>query len=87
VRGAYAISTLLNRAAWPPATTNSIECGLRPDMLLSSSPRRHTDSSNRWRRGAILGSVVFSALVGVFFGYYPALKSFQLNPIDALRFE
>jgi putative ABC transport system permease protein len=36
---------------------------------------------------AVVESVLFSAGVGIFFGFYPARKASGLDPIEALRFE
>jgi putative ABC transport system permease protein len=60
-----------------------IAVGLTASLLISHFAQWSTQVSPM----SILMAFLFSALVGVFFGYYPARKAAFLDPIDALRYE
>jgi putative ABC transport system permease protein len=60
-----------------------IALGFGGSSLLGSTMGWHTAIN----MDTVVIAIVFSAAVGIFFGFYPARKAASLNPIDALRFE
>jgi putative ABC transport system permease protein len=36
---------------------------------------------------SVMTGILFSAIVGVFFGLYPAMRASRLDPVDSLRYE
>jgi putative ABC transport system permease protein len=60
-------------------------------VLVGVVGSRLVSSALRWPTAvpfeALILAVLFSAAVGVFFGFYPAYKASHLDPIDALRYD
>jgi putative ABC transport system permease protein len=60
-----------------------IGTGVAVSKILSAKLSWPTLIPSEW----VLYAFVFSAIVGIFFGFYPARKASRLDPIDALRYE
>jgi putative ABC transport system permease protein len=60
-----------------------IVVGLGTGKILSQVAHWPTQTSLT----AVAGAFLFSAAVGIFFGFYPARKASRLDPIEALRYE
>ncbi|MFP5356317.1 MAG: ABC transporter permease, partial [Gemmatimonadota bacterium] len=61
--------------------------GILLGFLSSAIVGRITGWSMRISPQAVVIAVLFSAAVGIFFGFYPARKAASLHPIQALRYE
>jgi ABC-type antimicrobial peptide transport system permease subunit len=60
-----------------------IVCGIGASRILSAYAHWPTLIS----LSSIMIAFLFSAAVGVFFGFYPARQAAALDPIEALRYE
>jgi putative ABC transport system permease protein len=60
-------------------------------VILGIASSEFVSRYNNWpvlvSPASVIVAVTFSAVVGIFFGFYPARKAAQLDPIESLRYE
>ena len=61
--------------------------GIALGIAVTRAIARWSEWPTRLSPGAIVGAFLFSAAVGVFFGFYPARRAARMNPIEALRYD
>lgn len=61
--------------------------GVGAGFLTSSVVERFTDYKTIVEPYSVALALGFAALVGIFFGFYPATRAAKLDPIEALRYE
>jgi len=62
-------------------------CGILLSLGAACAGARVLDVPFVFQAGIVVTAFAFSAAVGVIFGYFPARKAAQLDPIQALRYE
>ena len=62
-------------------------CGIVLGLAGAAIGAHFLDVPFVWNTGIIVLAFLFSATVGIVFGYFPAQKAARLDPIEALRYE
>jgi putative ABC transport system permease protein len=61
--------------------------GIALGYIISTSLTQFLEWPTDISSSTALGSFAFAAFIGIFFGWYPARRAAEIDPIDALRFE